>query len=127
MNWPFLGFFFFHHLNFWTLNFNGPYILQKTFVPYGFLFNNIYLPIYYYPTKFISLVLKHPVYVYIYIYCTFIFLQFKFNFDNSGSQFTWTNYAVIDMSKSRLSRKEYERFYARNLGPNKLQFLLWRQ
>ena len=52
---------FHHRLKFWSLNFNAPQLLQKTFVPHGFLFNHVYLHIYYHPSKFVGLVVKHPV------------------------------------------------------------------
>ena len=52
---------FYHRLKFWTLNFNAPSLLQKTFAPHDFLFNNVYLRVYYHPSKFVSLVAKHPV------------------------------------------------------------------
>ena len=54
---------FYHRLKFWTLNFNAPQLLQKTFSHHGFLFNNIYLHVYYYRSKFVGLVAKLPVYV----------------------------------------------------------------
>ena len=52
---------FYHCLKFWTLNFNASKLLQKTFAPHGFLFNNVYLHVYYYPSTFVGLVAKHPV------------------------------------------------------------------
>ena len=55
---------FYHHLKFWTLNFNAPLLLQKTFAPHGFLFNNVYLYVHYHPSKFVRLVAKHPVYTF---------------------------------------------------------------
>ena len=54
---------FYHRLKFWTLNFNAPELLQKTFAHHGFLFNNVYLHVYYHPSKFVGLVAKHPVYL----------------------------------------------------------------
>ena len=56
---------FYHRLKFWTLNFNAPQLLQKTFVPHGFLFNNVYLHVYYHSSTFVGLVAKYPVYLYI--------------------------------------------------------------
>ena len=49
-------------LKFWTLNFNAPQLLQKMFAPHVFPFNNVYLYVYYHPSKFVGLVEKHPVY-----------------------------------------------------------------
>ena len=53
----------YHHLKFWTLNFNAPYLLQKMFAHHGLPFKNIYLNVYYHPSKFVGLVAKHPVYI----------------------------------------------------------------
>ena len=52
---------FYHRLKFWTLKFNAPWHLQKTFAPHGFLFNNVYLHVYYHLSTFVGLVAKHPV------------------------------------------------------------------
>ena len=62
MNRPYFSVFY-HRLKFWTLNFNFPQLLQKTFVPHGIPFNNIYLHVYYHPSKFVGLVPKYPAYV----------------------------------------------------------------
>ena len=59
------SFVFYHQLKFWTLNLNAPQLLQKTFAPHGFPFNNIYLDVNYHPTKFVSLVAKHSVHNYL--------------------------------------------------------------
>ena len=52
---------FYRRLKLWTLNFNTPYLLQKTLAHHGFLFNNVHLHVYYHSTTFVSLVAKHPV------------------------------------------------------------------
>ena len=73
---------FYHHLKFWTLNFNASQLLQKMFAPHSFLFNNVYHHIYYHPLKFVSLVAKHPVYVCItivHIHKLSIYDQFPFS------------------------------------------------
>ena len=46
-----------------SLNFNAHLLLQKTFAPHGFLFNNVYLRVYYHPSRFVGLVAKHSVLV----------------------------------------------------------------
>ena len=60
--------FFYHRLKFWSLNFTVPQLLQQTFASHGFLFNNVYLHVYYHPSKFVVLVANHPVYIYIYMH-----------------------------------------------------------
>ena len=55
---------FYHRLKFWTSNYNAPELQQKKFGPHGFLFNIVYLHIYYHPATFVDLVAKHPVYLY---------------------------------------------------------------
>ena len=47
-----------HRLKFWALNFNSPQLLQKMFVPHGLLFNNVYLHVFYHPSKMVGLVAK---------------------------------------------------------------------
>ena len=54
---------FYHHLKFWTLKFNAPWLLQKTFTHHGFLFNNVYLHAYYHPSTFVGLVAKYPLWM----------------------------------------------------------------
>ena len=58
----------YHHLKFRILNFDGAYLLRKTFGTLGFLFTITHLDVYYNPLKLIPSFIKHPVYIYIYIY-----------------------------------------------------------
>ena len=51
---------FYHRLKFWTLNFNVPYLLQKSFAHHGFLFNNDFLHVNYHSSKFVRLVANTP-------------------------------------------------------------------
>ena len=78
-----------HRLKFWTLNFSSPQLLQKTFVPYGFLFNNVYLHVCYHPSTPSTITTsphlcqsgsKTPcIYVYIYIHNIDLLLMKKGN------------------------------------------------
>ena len=54
---------FYHNLKFRTLNFDGAYLLRKTFGTLGFLFTITRLDVYYHPLKLLPSFMKHPVYV----------------------------------------------------------------
>ena len=54
---------FYHCLKIWILNLNPPKLPQKTLARRGFLFNNVYIHVYYHPSTFVGLVAKHPVYI----------------------------------------------------------------